>query len=151
MGKSFLIPPIAARALGLDYLQKSGDERPDSPNVTLHPLNELPIKSGGQHWPVHSAPWVRFCCSNCIGHSYHPIWSPRTMGGGSSCFCCSGHRGIFWPPWIWYFSGMLWRNTSAIRGQDWRPGLAGTDICSGDQNKTKMTRKTPEVSSDKGN
>ena len=54
MGKSFLIPPIAARALGLDYLQKSGDERPDSPNVTLHPLNELPIKSGGQHRPVHS-------------------------------------------------------------------------------------------------
>ena len=48
MGKSFPIPSIAARALGLDYLQKSGDERPDSPNVTLHPLNELPIKSGRQ-------------------------------------------------------------------------------------------------------
>ena len=48
MSKSFLIPPIGAQALGLDYLQKSGDERCDSPNVTLHPLNELPIKSGGQ-------------------------------------------------------------------------------------------------------
>ena len=47
-GNPFQIPPIAARALGLDYLQKSGDERPDSPNVTLHPLNELPIKSGRQ-------------------------------------------------------------------------------------------------------
>ena len=54
MSKSFLIPLIAARALGLDYLQKSGDERPDSPNVTLHPLNELPIKSGRQ--PARGAP-----------------------------------------------------------------------------------------------
>ena len=49
MSKSFLIPPIGARALGLDYLQKSGDERCDSPNVTLHPLNELRIKSGLVH------------------------------------------------------------------------------------------------------
>ena len=49
MSKSFLIPLIAARALGLDYLQKSADERPDSPNVTLHPLNELRIKSGLVH------------------------------------------------------------------------------------------------------
>ena len=32
----------------------------DSPNVTLHPLNELPIKSGGLCSPV------RFCCRNCI-------------------------------------------------------------------------------------
>ena len=48
MSKSFLTPLIAAQALGLDYLQKSADERPDSPNVTLHPLNELPIKSGRQ-------------------------------------------------------------------------------------------------------
>ena len=117
MSKSFLIPPIGARALGLDYLQKSGDERCDSPNVTLHPLNELPIKSGGQRRPaVHRGSdfVAATALVTLITQSDHLEQWGVDQAAAVATEEYFGRRFL-------YFSGMFCRNISAMRGQDRRP------------------------------
>ena len=104
MSKSFLTPLIAAQALGLDYLQKIADERPDSPNVTLHPLNELPIKSGRQlrRAVVHRG--SDFVAATALVTLITQQSDHLEQWGVDQA--ASGQRGIFWPQ-ILYISGMF--------------------------------------------
>ena len=104
MSKSFLTPLIAAQALGLDYLQKIADERPDSPNVTLHPLNELPIKSGRQLRRVEVHRGSDFVAATALVTLITQQSDHLEQWGVDQA--ASGQRGIFWPQ-ILYISGMF--------------------------------------------